>query len=62
MIVGLAENLLWASVAMLIVLALRRPIATAFGAPVAYAFWLVPALRLIVPELGPVPTLSVPRR
>ena len=45
----LVENLIWASAAMLLVLAIRHPVAHWFGAGVAYALWLVPALRLIAP-------------
>ncbi len=44
-------NLGWASLAMLLVLALRRPVAVLFGAGAAYALWLVPALRLVMPPL-----------
>ena len=43
------ENLLWASAAMLLVLAIRRPAARYLGAGVAYGLWLVPALRLFAP-------------
>ena len=49
MIGWLAANLLWASAAMLVVLAIRRPVAALLGASAAYALWLVPALRLIAP-------------
>jgi beta-lactamase regulating signal transducer with metallopeptidase domain len=45
----LMENIVWASAAMLLVLAIRRPVARYFGAGVAYALWLVPALRLVAP-------------
>jgi beta-lactamase regulating signal transducer with metallopeptidase domain len=45
----LIENLVWSSAAMLLVLAIRRPVARCFGAGVAYALWLVPALRLVTP-------------
>jgi beta-lactamase regulating signal transducer with metallopeptidase domain len=44
-----AENLLWASAAMLLVLAIRRPVARLFGAGVAYGLWLIPAVRLVAP-------------
>jgi beta-lactamase regulating signal transducer with metallopeptidase domain len=44
-------NFIWASAAMLLVLALRRPVARHLGAGVAYALWLIPALRLIAPPL-----------
>jgi bla regulator protein blaR1 len=44
-------NMLWAGVTMLIVLAVRRPAAQLFGAGPAYALWLLPALRLILPPM-----------
>jgi beta-lactamase regulating signal transducer with metallopeptidase domain len=44
-----AENMLWASAAMLLVLAIRRPVASLFGAGISYALWLIPAVRLIAP-------------
>ena len=43
------ENLAWASAVMLLVLAVRRPVARLFGAGPAYALWLLPLLRLLVP-------------
>jgi len=51
----LLSNMAWASAAMLLVLALRRPFARLFGAGSAYALWLVPALRLALP---PLPSLA----
>ena len=48
-------NLAWASLAMLVVLGLRHPVARAFGAGPAYALWLLPALRLVLP---PLPSLA----
>ncbi len=36
---------------MLLVLAVRRPVARPFGAEWAYALWLLPLLRLILPPL-----------
>ena len=50
-------NLAWASVLMLAVLAVRRPFARLFGAGPAYALWLLPALRLVMP---PLPAWPVP--
>jgi beta-lactamase regulating signal transducer with metallopeptidase domain len=44
-------NLGWASLVMLLVLAARRPVALWFGAGAAYALWLLPALRLVIPPL-----------
>lgn len=51
----LLANMAWASLFMLAVLVLRRPAARAFGAGPAYALWLLPALRLIMP---PLPSLA----
>jgi len=51
----LISNMIWASAAMLLLLAIRRPFAALFGAGPAYALWLVPALRLVMP---PLPSLS----
>jgi beta-lactamase regulating signal transducer with metallopeptidase domain len=45
------SNLAWASLVMLLVLAVRRPFAALFGAGPAYALWLLPALRLVMPPL-----------
>lgn len=44
-------NLAWASVMMLAVLLIRQPFARAFGAGPAYALWLLPAARLVMPPL-----------
>lgn len=49
MIGWFAGNMVWASAAMLLVLAIRRPVAAAFGAGAAYALWLIPLLRLLAP-------------
>lgn len=64
------QNLAWASVVMLIVLVVRRPVARLFGAGPAYALWLLPLARLLLPPLPPIgadvssllstPTLIVP--
>jgi beta-lactamase regulating signal transducer with metallopeptidase domain len=51
---------------MLLVLVIRRPVARLFGAGVAYALWLIPALRLVAPPAdwtgflfeNPLPALS----
>ncbi len=45
----LLENLVWTSAAMLLVLAIRRPVAATFGAGAAYALWLIPLCRLLAP-------------
>lgn len=42
-------NLLWASAVMLLVLLVRRPVARWLGAGPAYALWLLPAARLLMP-------------
>ena len=47
----LAGNLLVASLLVAAVLLLRRPVAHLFGARAAYALWLAPALRLVVPPM-----------
>jgi beta-lactamase regulating signal transducer with metallopeptidase domain len=47
----LAANLVWASATMLLVLAVRRPVARLFGAGAAYALWLLPATRLLLPPM-----------
>ena len=49
------QNMAWATAVMLLVLALRRPVARLFGAGPAYALWLLPMLRLLAP---PLPSLS----
>lgn len=46
-----AETLAASTVLMLMVLALRTSVAQAFGARIAYALWLIPALRMILPPL-----------
>lgn len=47
----LAQNMVGASLMMLLVLAVRTPVARAFGARWAYALWLLPLLRLLLPPL-----------
>jgi beta-lactamase regulating signal transducer with metallopeptidase domain len=47
----IAQNLLASSLLMLVVLAVRAPVARRFGAQTAYALWLLPALRLVLPPL-----------
>lgn len=51
MIAWLIQNMIWASVLMLVVLAVRLPVARWLGAGAAYALWLAPALRLVLPPL-----------
>jgi bla regulator protein BlaR1 len=54
---ALAFNLFSASLLVVLVLLVRRPVAAAFGARAAYALWLAPLLRLVMP---PLPSVSVP--
>jgi beta-lactamase regulating signal transducer with metallopeptidase domain len=51
MISWLIETLVATTLLMLVALALRGPTARAFGARWAYALWLVPALRMVLPPL-----------
>ena len=48
------------SMLMLLVLFVRRPVARHFGPSVAYALWLIPATRVLMPSLegAPAPTLE----
>jgi beta-lactamase regulating signal transducer with metallopeptidase domain len=61
----LLANMAAATLAMLAVLALRAPVARAFGAVWAYALWLLPLARLLLPPLPeaipelPFPSLAV---
>lgn len=45
------ETMLATTLLMLIVLAIREPVARHFGARAAYLLWLAPALRMIMPAL-----------
>lgn len=45
---------------MLLVLAIRRPVAHFFGAGWAYALWLLPALRLFMPPIDLAPAIELP--
>lgn len=56
----LAQTLIGTTLAMLAVLALRGVVARLWGARVAYALWLLPALRLILPPLPGWTALWVP--
>lgn len=47
----LFETLLWTGVLIGVVLLLRRPVAKHLGPQAAYALWLLPALRLVMPPL-----------
>ena len=57
MISWLIDTLLGVTVLMLIVLAVRRPVARYFGAGWAYALWLLPPMRLLLPPL-PLPQIA----
>jgi bla regulator protein BlaR1 len=62
------ETLFAFTLLLLLVLLVRRPVANRFGAQWAYALWLLPALRLILPPLPsiggiialPSPALFIP--
>lgn len=47
----LATNLIVAALLVGLVLLIRKPVARIFGAHAAYALWLVPGLRLVMPPL-----------
>ncbi|MEO0590175.1 MAG: M56 family metallopeptidase, partial [Pseudomonadota bacterium] len=47
----LFDTLLWTAVLIAVVLVLRRPVTKAFGAPMAYALWALPMLRLLLPPI-----------
>ena len=51
----LLSNMAAASIVLIAVLAIRLPVARAFGAGWAYALWLLPLARLLLP---PLPSLS----
>jgi bla regulator protein blaR1 len=46
------DSLLVTSALMAIILLIRRPVAKAFGPGLAYALWLLPALRLLMPSIA----------
>ena len=56
----LFDTLVWSGVLIAAVLVLRRPVARIFGAGMAYALWLLPLLRLVMPPLV-LPTAPPPR-
>ncbi|HEY8602983.1 M56 family metallopeptidase [Tsuneonella suprasediminis] len=47
----LASTLVWTGVLLAAVLLLRRPVARHFGPHAAYALWLLPFLRLLLPPI-----------
>ncbi|WCT74789.1 M56 family metallopeptidase [Sphingomonas naphthae] len=51
MIAWTIQTLVSTTLLMLLVLAIRRPVASMFGARIAYALWALPALRMILPAL-----------
>lgn len=51
MIGWLTDTLVASSILMALVMVLREPVRRAFGAGVAYALWLLPAARLMMPTL-----------
>lgn len=60
MICWLFDTLVWSGVLIAVVLVLRRPVARVFGPQMAYALWLLPLLRLVMPPLV-LPTAAPPR-
>ncbi len=56
----LVDSLLVTTLLMGVILCLRRPVAKLFGPGVAYALWLIPAARLLMPSLEgePAPVLE----
>lgn len=58
MISWAVETLVATTLLMLVVLAVRRPAAKHFGPHVAYALWLLPAFRMVLP---PLPETVAPR-
>lgn len=56
----LIEALTGTSLLMMFVGAMRRPVARLFGAQAAYALWLLPALRMVMPALPGWTPLYVP--
>lgn len=56
----LLDTFVMTSMLMLLVLLVRRPVARHFGPGVAYALWLIPAARVLMPSLerAPAPVLE----
>jgi beta-lactamase regulating signal transducer with metallopeptidase domain len=59
MIAWATQSALATSILILVVLLLRRPVADAFGARAAYALWLAPAVRAVLPPIS-LPALPLP--
>jgi beta-lactamase regulating signal transducer with metallopeptidase domain len=53
-------NLVAASLVLLAVLLIRKPVAALFGARAAYALWLAPLLRLVMPPLPDTAPIAAP--
>jgi beta-lactamase regulating signal transducer with metallopeptidase domain len=51
MTIWLAETLIGATLLMLLVLFIRRPVARLWGARFAYALWALPLLRMVLPAI-----------
>ena len=47
----LLDTLLWTGALIALVLLVRRPVARHFGAKAAYALWLLPMVRLVMPPI-----------
>ncbi|WP_235902961.1 M56 family metallopeptidase, partial [Sandarakinorhabdus oryzae] len=56
----LVEALIGATLLMLLVLAVRKPVARLWGAHMAYALWALPALRMLLPAIPGWQPLYVP--
>jgi len=56
----IVQTLIASTLLMAIVLMLRAPVARAFGARAAYALWLLPVLRMVLPPLPGWRMLAVP--
>ena len=56
----IVQALVASGMLMALVLAARGPVMRSFGARIAYALWLLPALRLILPPLPGWRTLAIP--
>lgn len=69
MIAWAVDTLIGTSLLMLLVLAVRRPVAEHFGAGWAYALWLLPLFRIFLPQIDFLPQvdlfgsdISIPRQ
>ncbi len=56
----LLDTLVATSLLMALVLVLREPVRRRFGAAVAYALWLIPASRLLMPTLSTTVVRTIP--